>query len=871
MIPDVSRQALLDALRRFDQECRPRPEWTDWESSRAHRYAIEHEGRRYPVGQVLRLALGSDGEGAASAIRSGQDANAFVGDRGFVVTTLREPDPPVGPAPTLREDIEHILAGYLTARSFEPFGSKHPLWEVFTRLTDALARSTPLRAFPSVEVTWSAGQGHWAKVPWLALLDRRETDTTQQGVYAGLWFRQDMSGAYLTLNQGVTELKKELGSRAARELLKLRAQYLRRISGDLATAGFSLDEHIDLRVEEGLGNDYEVSTVAYKLYPLGHVPSDAALEADLNALLNVYERYVLHGKKELPSAHDGAATSASGSASASSPATGAVRRAFKVDLGDNAHDWDDCLREGYICTGPDEVGDLRMYSDLDSLKAGTRDRFGPLYASASASPGAQDAQRSAEALWSLRSLRAGDWVVAARHAAEVLGVGEVVEPGYSWNPQRAERKHTLRVHWNTRVARSTPLPASWAESASSIAPVKPELLAQILSRPEGEARADLGAVSHELAEAFRAAHLVFGEEHDERVRSFVVSLATKRLVILSGLSGSGKTQLALRFGEWLGAGRALVVPVRPDWTGPEALLGYEDALLLAPDGRRAWHVPEALAFMLRAAADPSHPYLLVLDEMNLAHVERYFADVLSGMESGYPTLPNLQLHSDGRWYVRARAEAKVPVPKNVFLVGTVNVDETTYHFSPKVLDRANTFEFRVHAEDLISELRRPTACAPGTPELVRGFLDVALDETWAARHPPPALELLASRLRTVHRLLADADFEFGHRVFAEALRFAALLAAAGDPAPDHALDLQLMQKLLPRLHGNRRRLDSLLEHLGRFCLDPDSPHEHEHELRANVSIFDSAPEKPPRLPHSFDKLARMRRSLHLNAFTSFTE
>ena len=85
---------------------------------------------------------------------------------------------------------------------------------------------------------------------------------------------------------------------------------------------------------------------------------------------------------------------------------------------------------------------------------------------------------------------------------------------------------------------------------------------------------------------------------------------TKPLVILTGLSGSGKTQIAIRFGEWLGADRMLVVPVRPDWTGAEALFGYEDALKPIDGGRAAWSVPETLQFFLKAGANPVFPYQL---------------------------------------------------------------------------------------------------------------------------------------------------------------------------------------------------------------------------------------------------------------------
>ena len=107
--------------------------------------------------------------------------------------------------------------------------------------------------------------------------------------------------------------------------------------------------------------------------------------------------------------------------------------------------------------------------------------------------------------------------------------------------------------------------------------------------------------------------------------------------------------------------------------------------LLFPFGKGARVVGDVLKISLRAAADPDRPYLLLLDEMNLAHVERYFADFLSGMESDEPVIPNLAEGVDS-WRIADPTQPKLRVPRNLFVVGTVNVDETTYMFSPKVLD-----------------------------------------------------------------------------------------------------------------------------------------------------------------------------------------
>ena len=151
--------------------------------------------------------------------------------------------------------------------------------------------------------------------------------------------------------------------------------------------------------------------------------------------------------------------------------------------------------------------------------------------------------------------------------------------------------------------------------------------------------------------------------HGDRVVAFVSALAAKPFAILSGMSGSGKTQLALRLGEWFGNGpHAAAVPAglrAPGLDGPEALFGYEDALRPADDGKAAWFVPDTLRFMLTAAQEPDMPYLLLLDEMNLAHVERYFSDFLSGVESRDAILPNLSEGEDGEWRIASTLESRM--------------------------------------------------------------------------------------------------------------------------------------------------------------------------------------------------------------------
>ncbi len=368
--------------------------------------------------------------------------------------------------------------------------------------------------------------------------------------------------------------------------------------------------------------------------------------------------------------------------------------------------------------------------------------------------------------------------------------------------------------------------------------------------------------------ALEAAGVSFGVNHDRLVLSFISSLLAKPLAILTGMSGSGKTQIAMRFGEWLGADQFKVIAVRPDWTGSEYLFGYEDGLRPRLDGRATWSVPPALEFMLRAAGDPQRPYLLLLDEMNLAHVERYFADVLSGMESGQPCLPNLQFEKDA-WRVAEGTPPFIPLPKNLWIVGTVNIDETTYMFSPKVLDRANTFEFRVLSQDLTLTARKPSKCEPGDNALIRGLVSMASDDSWQLNNAPVFLNELAVQLRALHEVLSRHGFEFGHRVFYEALRFAAFANKAGLATQEDILDRIVFQKVLPRLHGARRRLELPLLALAHFCRDLSDVAMDDRLQALKPELCD--PNNGPRLRDSYDKVCRMLRSLRANQFASFTE
>ena len=253
--------------------------------------------------------------------------------------------------------------------------------------------------------------------------------------------------------------------------------------------------------------------------------------------------------------------------------------------------------------------------------------------------------------------------------------------------------------------------------------------------------------------------------------------------------------------------------------------------------------------------------------MNLAHVEQYFSDFLSGMESGEPVLPDVGWDSDSKQWLLLSGQ-RLAVPDNLFIIGTVNVDETTYMFSPKVLDRAHTIEFRVRHSDLPGDavnLAKPGLVSPADDVHLRSFLDAARDAGWQAKYAPGDLgQKLAKDLGEFHKVLEEVGFEFGFRAVHEAGRFAALLRAVDpDVSYDHLLDRVVMQKLLPRLHGSRRRLELALSRIASICHDglPGSD-----DFNPVVTELQDA-----KLPVSFEKLRRMTRRIRADHFVSFSD
>ncbi|HEX9986045.1 MAG TPA: DUF3578 domain-containing protein [Thermoanaerobaculia bacterium] len=191
---------------------------------------------------------------------------------------------------SVQSSLERVLANYIAARS-SPFRGGSAIHEAFDDATEELYRFDAVQRYPSLLVDYSVGKGKWALLPYISILDSRETTTPQRGFYCEFLFREDMSGVYLTLTQGTTEPGERLGRGVRREWLKRNAALVRAELPELA-ARFRLDDDIDLRATRSQGRAYGQSTIAYKLYERGAVPADEEIARDVELLVDAYEQFL---------------------------------------------------------------------------------------------------------------------------------------------------------------------------------------------------------------------------------------------------------------------------------------------------------------------------------------------------------------------------------------------------------------------------------------------------------------------------------------------------------------------------------------------------------------------------------------------------
>lgn len=344
----------------------------------------------------------------------------------------------------------------------------------------------------------------------------------------------------------------------------------------------------------------------------------------------------------------------------------------------------------------------------------------------------------------------------------------------------------------------------------------------------------------------------------EVLENFFVLLRTRDLIILAGDSGSGKTNLVKSFAEAIG-GKSFIIPVKPNWTGAEDLLGYYNPI------EQSYLSTPFLDALLEAERNPEIPYFICLDEMNLARVEYYFADFLSLLEER-DQQPKIHLYSqsesshlisetknflalldeakrslgkkevasfieilqdeelnkklhtlcgfkDGdsllKYHTRLRKSfssylnnpAEVVIPANVFFIGAINLDETTHYLSPKILDRAHIMRFINPLLQDWSEIEAQIEEYDEDFDLSKPVFFSMDDFGVRAAYPQFDVsgELEQKLVKIAKDYLIPLGVEFGLRSIRQASNYHLNYQEHFDVGLDDVLNNVIRQKILPKL------------------------------------------------------------------------
>lgn len=556
----------------------------------------------------------------------------------------------------LREKFLTVMNEYLQART-ERFAGHKMGSVVRNEMTTEITR-LPFIDHNQYVVTGSIGQGNWAAVPWLAIMNKDITTSTQRGYYIVYLFSEDMERLYLTLAQGVTETSKE-AMQKIKEEIREQIHMSQRVKKD---------DDIFLGTSPK-AKGYANSTAAYIAYDVNKMPSEKELVEDLEEMLRYYEGFIAYKEK------------------------------------------------------------------------GTK--YEMIY----------------------------------------------------------ERKEV------------------YLDQQSIIDHVS----------------------SYIQSKGF------FYEKKD--LINFFLSLKTKPFVILSGISGTGKTKIVQWFAESLGAteenGQFTLIPVRPDWSDSSDLLGYVNL-------QGEFQERPLIKVLANADANPNRPYFVVLDEMNLARVEYYFSDFLSVIESRKwrdgkivtsPVLPE------------SITNKHITIPSNVYIIGTVNMDETTHPLSKKVLDRANTIEFNTVNLDyfnFLMDVEEKEAEIVSDSSLATKYLH--LKECF--KENEDLVRNISNVLIKINKILESVGAQVGYRIRDEICFYMAYNEQGKLLSFDEALDYQIYQKILPRLAGSDGRTEEVLKQLYVLCANE------EYDSGNNDASY-------AKYPRSANKLSHMLRRFEYDGFTSF--
>lgn len=357
---------------------------------------------------------------------------------------------------------------------------------------------------------------------------------------------------------------------------------------------------------------------------------------------------------------------------------------------------------------------------------------------------------------------------------------------------------------------------------------------------------------------------------EELIEDMYLSLKSKPFVILYGISGTGKSNFVECFANSIGAnkenGGYTLVPVKPDWSDSSELIGYRNI-----EGE---FQPGILTNIIKEASEnKERPYFVCLDEMNLARVEYYFSDILSIIESR--KLIDGEIKTDKiikKELLGSNAETlknygDLYIPENLYIVGTVNMDETTFPFSKKVLDRANTIEFDnikldFNFEDYNIEIKDRYY---SNKFLKPNFLKLVQ----CADYKKDVKDVI-DKLKEINEILKESNMQIAYRIRDEICFYVVNAVKDNIMGEEKAFDYAVKQKILPRIQGSSNEVENTLIKLFEYFANKESSilkgdYVDEESIKAAENYVDGK----VKYKKTLEKLLQMIRRFHNDGFTTF--
>ena len=329
------------------------------------------------------------------------------------------------------------------------------------------------------------------------------------------------------------------------------------------------------------------------------------------------------------------------------------------------------------------------------------------------------------------------------------------------------------------------------------------------------------------------------------MKNFIEALKTKPFLLLAGISGTGKSQKVKELAfltcpkdgvlnaDSTTPGNYCLIEVKPNWHDSTELLGYYSNLT------EKYTITPFLHFVHKAAINPNVPFFVCLDEMNLAPVEQYFAEYLSVLETR--TMKDGKIEtaellskklfescSEDRSYTDAELdvlrylkENGLRLPENLFVIGTVNMDDTTHQFSRKVIDRAFTIEMNGdELEEMFADKNAHVLDYTDTPlplsELKPKFVKAndALADEVVGIYKDVIIAQVPEKLKAINAILKDTPFRVSYRVQNEFVLYLStlILKRKDEDSVDELINktalVILLEKILPRVQGDEKLLST---------------------------------------------------------------